>query len=70
VTLGLGREEDTMTKSKEIKIYRDRDDNGFCFTVYVDGKCHGCFLADDESLERLGGVDWRSKVIDGLDNRG
>lgn len=48
-------------------IYRDIDDDGYCFTVYENGACIGSFLDDDAELSVY--RDRGYPQVDGLDNR-
>jgi len=57
-----------------ITIYKDIDDCGESFTLYLESsegkEVHGPFLSNDTELERLVGYDWEQYVESGLDNRG
>lgn len=53
----------------DITIYKDIDDNGESYCVYIKGDCKGTFLGDDTTLEKLGGKDWEKFIVEGLDNR-
>lgn len=55
------------TMSKGTQVYKDIDNNGPFFTVYVDGQCIGTFLEDDTELTKH--IETAGQVITGLDNR-
>jgi len=52
---------------KDVRMYRDADDDGESITIYFGKRCCGTFLEDDTTVKRLESLG--VEITDGLDNR-
>ena len=53
----------------KIYIYKDINDSGISYTIYINGKCVGSYL-EWEDCEELADLDIsKNDILEGLDNR-